>query len=901
MGTTTKKPRELDTTFSDSCETLPTPSNLLVSQELAESPELRSSADNSGDLAPALAEFQQSRTAYPDDAPLPRPPRQKRRAKAERGLPPDEELAKLAAAYLERQRKHWPKLVEAGLLPAVIDKLVRQMVEDFKARHRTGKVDPNEVSLFLKFCPKLGGNYNRYSCDNSSPTSIIDQMVNVLDKANAEGRFIPWLYVFCDYSVTGLDAARQGYASYKGVLNDEKHFVESTYVDDFTRASRDEIEWWKLAALSKRLSKRMIGASDGFDLSNPNSEVLITLFGLLSRLFIKGLREKVRRGMRGAARRGTCLGKLSLGFSRRVHRDEHGNIVYRPDGRPRHEPCHDPDTRPYRELAYELFLDRRWSTYKIAKHFNQLAVDGWRGWTATAIIGLLGSPSSVGIFIWNRNRQEYDWEAEKWITVRNPRSQWVVYYDPKLAIVSMERWRAARRRLSEIRRASPLTGRRWSRNQLAATTLFSGTLFCEYCGAELKLIRSTKDSKQIGCLSGHKGLHGCKLTSSKSTRIVEESLLRFLCDEILTKARVEKLVEQANAVIEQEALKPRINTVPQKAELRKLEAKRKKLVLRVENEEDEELCDGYHQRVKELQTTINRLRAEIREVEAQQRKRPKPLPLDRAVTLLTDVGKLFNEEIPVAAQAIRTLTGPIKIRQEPIPGRKNGARWIATFSPDLLRVLKYAAQESRDSSVLAGDRPGEATTIELVIEKTPRYEKMAPVFKQMRDGGASIQSIAAAHGTTWADVERVLHFADTGERPKWPSGSSKRKLRKDSAAGDGNPMKYKVVAKKVTALREKKREPFSRISAELGICGSTARRAYDYARPDAARKAAERGEKPNRGASDRLGDSKRKKIRALLNEGKGPAEIASKVGCGTSTVRRIGKEMRAAAANGQAV
>jgi hypothetical protein len=412
-------------------------------------------------------------------------------------------LAKLATAYLERQRKHWPKLVEAGLLPAATDKLVRQMVEDFKDRHRTGKVDPNEVRPFLKSCPKLAGNYNRYSCDNSSPTSITDQLITVLDKAHADGRFILWLYVFCDYSVTGLDPARQGYSSYKSILNDEQHFIETTYVDDFTRASRDEIEWWKLAAQSKRLSKRMIGASDGFDLSNPNSDLLITVYGLVSRPFIKGLREKVRRGMRGAARRGTCLGKQSLGFSRRVHRDENGNIVYRPDGRPRHEPCHDPATREYRVLVYELFVERNWSTYKIAKHFNELKVDGWDGWANTAIIGLLWNPSSIGVFIWNKARQEYDWEAEKWVSVKNPRSQWEVYYDPKLAIPSMDQWRAARRKLAAIKRASPLTGRRWSRNQCSATTLFSGTLICSHCGAELKLIRSTPDSKQLGCLSGH--------------------------------------------------------------------------------------------------------------------------------------------------------------------------------------------------------------------------------------------------------------------------------------------------------------------------------------------------------------------------------------------------------------
>lgn len=117
----------------------------------------------------------------------------------------------------------------------------------------------------------MGGNYDRYSCDNSSATSILDQMVRALDKAYSESCFIPWAYVFADFSISGLDASRQGDGSYKAVLSDPKHLISTSYIDDFTRAGRDEIEWWRLAALSKRCNKRLIGASDGFDLSNANS------------------------------------------------------------------------------------------------------------------------------------------------------------------------------------------------------------------------------------------------------------------------------------------------------------------------------------------------------------------------------------------------------------------------------------------------------------------------------------------------------------------------------------------------------------------------------------------------------------------------------------------------------
>src|SRR5207237_1036174 len=192
-----------------------------------------------------------------------------------------------------------------------------------------------------------------------------DQMVHVLDKARQEDRFVPWFYVFCDYSVSGLDSSRQGYTSYKKVLNDDRHLIETTYVDDFTRASRDEIEWWKLATLSKRLKKRMVGASDGFDLSVADWDVRITIYGLISRLFVKGLREKVRRGMSGAARRRTCLGKLSLGFTRCVARDGNGAIIYGADGSAINRRCIDPGTCDYRRLLYELYTEKGWSPYNI--------------------------------------------------------------------------------------------------------------------------------------------------------------------------------------------------------------------------------------------------------------------------------------------------------------------------------------------------------------------------------------------------------------------------------------------------------------------------------------------------------------------------------------------------------
>jgi hypothetical protein len=167
----------------------------------------------------------------------------------------------------------------------------------------------------------------------------------------------------------------------------------------------------------------------------------------------------------------------------------------------------------------------------------------------------------------------------------------------------------------------------------------------------------------MGCLSGIKGTHGCPLASSKSVKIIEECLLGCLLTAILTEVRAKNLVVKANAFLEEEARRPQVNPAPMKGKVRTLEAKIKKLVARVEDEPDKELCIAYDRRIKELQKEVNKLLAKIRDAERQNRKPVKPLSLDKAMTYLSTLRETLNQEIPVAAEAIRTLTGPIKIRQ----------------------------------------------------------------------------------------------------------------------------------------------------------------------------------------------------------------------------------------------
>jgi transposase len=217
----------------------------------------------------------------------------------------------------------------------------------------------------------------------------------------------------------------------------------------------------------------------------------------------------------------------------------------------------------------------------------------------------------------------------------------------------------------------------------------------------------------------------------------------------------------------------------------------------------------------------------------------------------------------------------------------------------LVRALWSFAKDDPGLSFLTLGNDVEPDPVEVVIEKVPRYESLAPVFKQMYDNGASIQAIASAHGMSWQYAGQIIHFAETGERPKWESGSAKRKRRGQREPRAADPIKYLDVAEEVVRLYEKEKMPFARIAVRLGVCGSTVRRAYDHARPEAVRKAAEDGEEPCRGQRLYRDEAEHRKIRKMLVAGLKAAEIAAKAHCGTSTVYRVRREMEAEGSKGE--
>ncbi len=745
------------------------------------------------------------------------------------------------------------------------------------------------MAPFSPYKLKLAAVYPRYSDDNSQPKSISDQARGALNRAKEQGRFIPWCYAFADYARSATYGIRQGYSSLLKVTQHKDHEIDTIYIDEFRRASRDDQEWWRFAGMCKNLGIRLFGASDGFHLDDDAWEERVGFYNLIVKMEAKAKRQAVRRGMRGAAQRSTCRGKLPLGFTKQAVRDESGRVARRVDGRPYNEPCIDPVTSRDRKLLYELFLDKGWSAYKIVKHFNALKVDGWDGWSETTIRSLLWSADAIGVFISNTTRKEYDYEKKEWGRKRNPKSEWDVVYKPELAIISVKRFSAARRKLYAQRASNPRTGKQPSRNQKCATTLFSGTLICKYCGKDLTLARSAKDCKYLYCANGPAGRHECKLKSTKSTRIVESCLLGYLTSALLTESALEALFTKANAFLAEEAARPQADVAPIRAELRRSEKTIEGLFARSERTNDEGLKDEYDRRIAQHRRAADKLRVRLRDLEVANRPTPPPLDRDHIPVYLSDIRTLLQQEIPVAAEAIRELTGPITIHQEAEPGRKRGAKWIATFQPSLVRFLRKIAKDrsypdSLTLEILSTGNWITAEPVQVVIDQDPAKRGLAARAVELAKTHSQ-RTTAAALGVSVETVNNAVKVAN-GERPR-----KRAARRRASGQSHSKRVTYRDIASEVAHRYDHLGQSFRQIARELGVWPPMVQRAYDHAHPELVAQAIKTGKPVERARKSRLAPAKLARMEEMIRAGARTIDIVRELSCSKKTVLGVKKRL----------
>ena len=835
---------------------------------------------------------------HPEGQIIPRKPPRPLRRSWKRGLPPGEELRELAREYLLLQRELWPELVENGLLPEPTEQRLRAMVARFRQFFQSGtpieEADPRWQNVGYiqpdgtRAKAKLACCYCRYSCDNSEPTSIRDQLRNILHTARAQGRFIPWELVFADYGVSGLDRSRRGYQLLQQAAWDGKLPVDTFYVDDFTRASRQVVEWIGLLAQAKKSGVRIVGASDGLDLLEGIGEVQVHFMGTYAAMQYKFIRERVFRGALGAVLRGTVLGRVPFGFAKRPLCDQHGQMLRKRNGRPVCELCIDPETAPVVREIFELYAHRGWSPGQIAKELNRRNIEGWNGRSSSTVRAILRNPVYLGVFIWNRRRTEYDPQTGKRTLVPNPRRQWVVRFRPELALVSLDLWRAARRRMAQARFRHPLTGRKASYNQIRPTTLLSGTLFCGYCGRELVLTRSGADFRSFYCRSAKDGgRFDCQLASTKGVHIVEACLFQFLLDHLLTEKAVDQLVEKANRLLAELARQPRPDVAPLERELKQLDRKLQKLIHLIEEQDDADACRSLCQRVKQLERQKAQVLQQLRKLRRQSAPPPPPLDREQMHKLLARLQQLLQQDLPRAAQVLRNLLGKVTVTQgDPPPGKRRPC-WVLHFSPRLLRALAEVAEAHPDEFPDSVSTVNyllriwkNASPVELTVANMPRHMQLAARAQELQQQGVPERRLAKALGFSPGQLRQALFFASRGGG--YPRLKKRSLVRRPSV----HNAPYQGLAAEVAPLRRAGMS-FRQIQAHLRqhrgqeVSVPTLERAWRFADPRAAQAAWEKDD------HRAFPPEKLRELRRLLNQGvHTPAEIARLLGVSKVTVNR---------------
>lgn len=818
-----------------------------------------------------------------------------------KGLPSREVIRSLAKVYLTEQRVLWPDLANTPLLPSPEDETaIDRMADVFEQRYRSGKL-PERPSLHpaAEIANSLG--YLRVSDDGSNAMSLPDQFHGVLHKAAALREWIPWEWVLADHAVTGLNASRRDYVMVKALVESKTFKVRTVFIDDFSRAGRNALEWWFFAAALMKNRKNLIGAADGFDLNSQMGQIMMSVFVMVSTLFIKQLQEKVRRGMRGAARRGTSTGRPAIGYMLIQDQTAGGTLAFGTDGQPLMRLTIDPTLAPWVEVAFVLYGEQNWTLGKIAKHFSANVVGGKSWWRASDIRQLLRRVNYVGVLLYAMHSCEYD-PVEGTVTRKpNPRGVRITKRCRSLRIVSNQLFMKVRRRMEA---SAAMHAARTPANRPAqmAATLMAGGMVCEDCdrleaaNAFIGLARSGQYSSYC-CPRGFQSIGKCTLKCSKSVSIVESTLLGWLYDCLNAPTVKEQLVQKSNAALGEAQRSLEGDPKPLEKKLASLERAIGNLSAWCEETDPKDAMEGPHlrkklaEREKEYAEVAAQLKA-MREKHAVAH--ISPVTFGEVESYLQNLyetlrgpleGKPARDDFPRLSKALQDIFGPILIRQEKKTGR--GAVWIATFTPSWKSLLPPTAYSATI----------ETKPVTLRIDKLPKAVQFAddvlrPLLDAQPPGKRLSQNLLAnITKAPYQLVGQAMAYLRTGKFT--PKKEPPRKQKREKAASPPKEPLYKILGTEIVRLVDVEHMSWSRIAEKLGISISTACRAYYAQKPELLAKAAKTGKRTHRTSARKLSQAQEEQVKKMKKLGISVSMIARELNCSPQTIDRTLRRQQA--------
>jgi site-specific DNA recombinase len=360
--------------------------------------------------------------------------------------------------------------------------------------------------------------YSRYSSDLQNDRSIEDQIV-VCEKFAAKNG---WSVKGNFYDRAASGATLFGRPQFAKMVS-EAHAGSFDIIlsEDLDRLSRSQSDIAQLFENMNFAEIEIHTLADGLI-----NEMHIGVKGTMSALFLKGLAQKVRRGLGGAVRAGRNPGGDLYGYTPR--KGEAGVLDI------------NPETASVVKRIYEEYASGA-SPRAIAAGLNVDDIPAPRGgaWNASTINGntargqgLLLNERFVGRVVWNKRRSVKDPKTGRRITRMNPESDWIIQDVPQLRILDDKLYDAVRAR--RIDAGTPA-----SRKRPKSTRLLSGLLRCGACGSGMSLTGSDRSGPRVRC-SRNRESGSC----SNGTKYYIDKIERMVLDRLKMQIDNPKLMGQ---------------------------------------------------------------------------------------------------------------------------------------------------------------------------------------------------------------------------------------------------------------------------------------------------------------------------------------------------------------------
>ena len=695
------------------------------------------------------------------------------RRSPEIGLPAQQDLIGLAKKWLEDQRKHWPDHHDPRLRDQRDDDTVAaEMASQFREGYLRG--------AGLSFSPpkKAGGiargaTYLRFSCDNSNPRSLAQQLGNVLNRAQREGVFIPWEAVFADAAVSGTIASRRGYQMAKKAIVEEPG-LSVLFLDEIGRASRDLEEVLKLGRKIDQADKRFVGASDGFDSAIPNNRIMLANQGMMQEWFVGQLKQKVKRGMKDAFQQGKVIQNACLGYRLEPVMDANGRPVINAKGKVQQVRVVDQEQAALVREIFDMY-DGGMRPEEIARELNERRAKGLRSWGRAQIMQILKRETYIGTEYYNKTSMVRDPETGRIEVKKHPRETWLVRDVSHLAIVPRELWdRVQARRLKAAEAFHRRKPQGPYRTEAYPTRLFQPR--CGHCGKALWLGKGGKYAA-FKCTNGLESKRGCKLRNYKATNLMETVLLHLVKRQFEKPGWLELLVEEANQALRAAASTPPPDTQKLSRQIAQKEKACDRVLGMIEGYEGDD-ASKLQERHYALTHELNALKAELARLTAGSLAQPPgEISLEEMKAMLADLPALLREATPEAASYLAELFQNLEMFCAKEVER--GA-WRATFRFNATALMVYLSRRGHcPSTPLWEYLKQRGWTIENA--PTEQLIHFTEVNRQQRDQaralhaeGASIIDLSKQFGVTW-DVMKGWLVEGYTEHRRLRYGRKRRK------------------------------------------------------------------------------------------------------------------------------